>query len=64
MTTGELIKYLSAFPKDTKVVMGQMNSDEVIEECHANTYYPPHLDLTVWVVIDAGERYKVTTDTR
>lgn len=55
LTTGMLIKFLKAFPEDTKVVLGQSNNTDVITECHANTYYPRHLDCTVWVVLDEGD---------
>jgi hypothetical protein len=54
LTVGALKKYLEAYPDDTKVVLGQKGTGEVLEDCWANSYYPPHLPCTTWVVIDSG----------
>ena len=53
MTVGELKKYIAGFPDDTKIVVGNSANDSV-EECHINTYYPPHLEETFWLVIDTN----------
>ena len=57
LTTGKLIDFLKAFPSDTKVVLGQKDTDEVGLECWANTYYPPTKECTQWVVIDHGQHW-------
>jgi len=56
LTVGKLIKFLEAFPPNTKVVLGQLGTSDVITECHANTYYPED-NIEQWplVVLDCGE---------
>lgn len=59
MTVGELISYLALFKSDTKVVLGQVNTSKVVEDIHANTYYPQDLNrCEQWVVIDPGPKYQ------
>jgi len=57
LTVGKLKKYLEAFEDDTKIVLGQKDTDEVGKECWANTYYPPDEPCTVCVVIDHGQHW-------
>lgn len=57
LTVGKLKQYLSAFPDDTKIVLGNKDSGEVSLDCWANTYYPPDKEFTVWVVIDHGTHW-------
>lgn len=55
LTVGKLKKYLNCFSDDTKVVVGNKCSSEVSLDAHANTYYPPDKEFTVYVVIDHGD---------
>jgi hypothetical protein len=61
LTVGKLKEYLNCYPDNTKVVLGQKGTDEVLKECWANSYYPRQADETeedrVWVVIDAGQHW-------
>ena len=56
MTVSELRKYLSAFPGDTVVVLGQVDTYDVIKDWRPNTYYPPDLSETLQVVLDPARR--------
>jgi len=55
MTVKELIQYLRAFKGHVPVVVGNAN-DSTVSPCKANTYYPPHLEETVWVVLDPEKK--------
>jgi hypothetical protein len=57
LTVGKLKKYLECYPDDTKVVLGQVDTSEVGMDCWANSYYPPNLPCTTWVVIDHGKHW-------
>tara|TARA_R110000851_G_scaffold260619_1_gene413168 strand:+ start:228 stop:419 length:192 start_codon:yes stop_codon:yes gene_type:complete len=57
LTVGKLKRYLDAFTDDTKVVLGQKGTDEVLRDCWANSYYPPDKDCEMWVVIDNGQHW-------
>ncbi len=57
LTVGKLKEFLGAFRDDTKVVLGQEGTDEVHEQCWANSYYPPEHSCTTWVIIDPGKHW-------
>lgn len=51
MTVGKLKEWLNAFSNDTPIVVGSPHGPRV-HNPKPNTYYPSHLEETVWVVID------------
>lgn len=57
LTVKKLKQFLAAFSDDTKVVLGSHGGPAgVIDECHANTYYPPNNpEKGPWVIIDPGK---------
>jgi len=57
LTVGKLQKFLKTFDDDTKVVIGQLNTGDIISTCHANLYFPNRKDQETdcWVIIDPNE---------
>jgi len=57
LTVGKLKRFLEAFEDNTKIVIGQKGTDEVLTTAMANTYCPPEEDHALWVIIDPREHW-------